>query len=130
MTKRRFGRVRKLPSGRFQVRYPGPDGVDRPAPNTFATKTDAARWLINKEAELLSRQWIDPAAAATPLGTYARKWIDERPGLRPKTLVLYNGLLRNHIAPTLGEEPLNTLTAPMLRTWRKSRRRRVPSDRR
>ena len=30
MTKRRFGRVRKLPSGRFQARYPGPDGIDRP----------------------------------------------------------------------------------------------------
>ncbi|TDO67676.1 site-specific recombinase XerC [Kribbella sp. VKM Ac-2571] len=120
MTKRRFGRIRKLPSGRFQARYPGPDGVDRPAPNTFPTKTDASRWLINKEAELLSKRWIDPALAATPLETYARKWIDERPGLRPKTLVLYNGLLRNHIAPTLGEEPLNTLTPPMLRTWRKS----------
>ncbi|MET9275596.1 tyrosine-type recombinase/integrase [Kribbella sp. NPDC003557] len=120
MSKRRFGRIRKLASGRWQARYPGPDGIDRPAPHTFANKTDAARWLTNKEAELLSKQWIDPALAATPLGTYARKWIDERPGLRPKTLVLYNGLLRNHIAPTLGEEPLNTLTAPMLRTWRKS----------
>lgn len=37
----RFGRVRKLPSGRWQARYHGPDGVDRPAPATFATLTDA-----------------------------------------------------------------------------------------
>ena len=29
------------PSGRWQARYPGPDGIDRPAPDTFATKTDA-----------------------------------------------------------------------------------------
>ncbi len=26
MGKRRFGRVRELPSGRWQARYPGPDG--------------------------------------------------------------------------------------------------------
>ncbi len=26
--KRRFGRVRKLPSGRYQARYRGPDGLD------------------------------------------------------------------------------------------------------
>lgn len=25
-SRRNFGRVRKLPSGRFQARYPGPDG--------------------------------------------------------------------------------------------------------
>ena len=33
--KRRFGRVRELPSGRWQARYKGPDGIDRPAPRTF-----------------------------------------------------------------------------------------------
>ena len=43
--KRRFGRVRQLPSGRWQARYAGPDGIDRPADETFATKTDADVWL-------------------------------------------------------------------------------------
>ena len=38
--KRRFGRVRRLPSGRYQARYRGPAGLDRPAPGTFATKTE------------------------------------------------------------------------------------------
>lgn len=36
--KRRFGRVRQLPSGRWQARYLDPDGVDRTADETFATK--------------------------------------------------------------------------------------------
>jgi hypothetical protein len=45
MAKRRFGRVRKFPSSRYQARYSGPDGVDRPAPQTFASKTDADVWL-------------------------------------------------------------------------------------
>ena len=32
--RRRFGSIRKLPSGRYQARYSGPDGVDRPADDT------------------------------------------------------------------------------------------------
>jgi hypothetical protein len=43
--RRRFGRVRQLPSGRWQARYPGPDGQLRNAPETFAQKGDAERWL-------------------------------------------------------------------------------------
>jgi hypothetical protein len=31
---RRFGSVRKLPSGRYQIRYPGPDGRIRTGPET------------------------------------------------------------------------------------------------
>jgi len=42
-----WGRLRKLPSGRWQARYPGPDGKMHPARTeddkslTFLTKTDA-----------------------------------------------------------------------------------------
>jgi hypothetical protein len=56
--KRRFGRVRRLPSGRWQARYKGPDGVDRPADRTFASKTDAERWLALTEAEIIRGDWI------------------------------------------------------------------------
>ena len=42
---RRFGNVRKLPSGRFQIRYPGPDGRIRTGPETYERKGDAEeRW--------------------------------------------------------------------------------------
>lgn len=98
MTKRRFGRVRKLPSGRWQARYPGPDGIDRPAPETFGTKTDANVWLTLKEAEIRNGGWIDPGAGAVFVVDFGSTWIDERPGLRPKTIRLYRYLLR---APTL-----------------------------
>ena len=72
MGRRRFGRIRKLPSGRFQARYPGPEGVDRPAPDTFASKTEAARWLTLKEAALSCSRWIDPSAGEVPLSEYAQ----------------------------------------------------------
>ena len=33
--RRRFGRIRKLPSGRWQARYSLPDGREVSAPETF-----------------------------------------------------------------------------------------------
>jgi hypothetical protein len=87
--KRRFGRVRTLPSGRWQARYKGPDGTDRPAPHTFGSKTSAERWLTLTEAEVIRGDWANPDAGRVLFGQYARDWIDERPGLRPKTVQLY-----------------------------------------
>ena len=82
--KRRFGRVRKLPSGRWQARYKGPDGIDRAAPHTFGSKTSAERWLTLTEAEIIQGDWIDPAAGRVLFGSYARDWIEERPACGPR----------------------------------------------
>lgn len=84
MGKRRFGRVRELPSGRWQARYAGPDGIDRPAPETFGSKTDAERWLTVKEAEILKGDWINPDDGKVTLAEFGATWIAERPGLRPR----------------------------------------------
>src|SRR5581483_6997805 len=65
--RRRFGAIRRLPSGRYQARYPGPDGVIRPADDTFGTKRDAEEWLTRKEAEILQDDWIDPDAGESLL---------------------------------------------------------------
>ncbi|UPK76413.1 site-specific integrase [Nocardioidaceae bacterium SCSIO 66511] len=121
MGRRRFGRVRRLPSGRFQVRYRGLDGVDRPAPRTFGNKTDANNWLTDKESELLRGEWYDPDAAAIPLDEYARRWISERPNLAARTVELYTSLYRLHLAPDLGRLGLIDITAARVRTWRKTR---------
>ena len=115
--KRRFGRVRKLPSGRWQARYPGPDGVDRAAPETFARKSDAERFLSLAEAQIVSRSWRDPEAGRVPLADYAELWIDQR-GLRPRTVELYRWLLRRYITPRLGTVHLVDLDTAMVRAWR------------
>jgi hypothetical protein len=68
--KRRFGRVRELPSGRWQARYKGLDGIDRPAPHTFVSKSAAERWLTLTEAEIIKSDWIDPdVGRSTSLST-------------------------------------------------------------
>jgi integrase len=119
MTRRRFGRIRRLPSGRYQARYPGPDGTDRPAPDTFVNKTDAEIWLIMKEAEIRHGDWIDSDAGAVLVSDYGATWIDERPGLRPKTVRLYRYLLRAHITPHFQAVTIVGVTLARVRRWRK-----------
>jgi integrase len=118
--RRRFGSVRQLPSGRYQVRYQGPDGLVRTAPRTFGSETEANVWLTLTEAELVRGDWIDPDAGRLPLGKYAVTWIAQRPGLSPRTVVLYEGLLRLHIQPTLGPLDLAAVTPERVRAWRSS----------
>ncbi|MER7396959.1 tyrosine-type recombinase/integrase [Streptomyces sp. NPDC000151] len=118
--KRSFGRVRKLPSGRYQARYLGPDGIDRPAPETFRTKKEADDWLADRQSELRSGDWQDPAAGAVNFKVYALQWVDER-GLAATTDELYRRLLRLHILPTFEGLDLDEITPPRVRTWRAER---------
>ncbi len=118
--KRRFGSVRRLPSGQYQARYRGPDGILRPADSTFTTKTDAEVWLTLKEAEILEGEWYDPQAGAVLVADYGATWIEERPGLRPKTVTLYRYLLRSHIAPHFHGVTIARVTLARVRRWRKN----------
>lgn len=118
MGKRRFGRIRSLASGRYQARYPGPDGTDRPAPQTFATKKDAEVWLTLKEAEIRRGDWIDPDAGKVKFADNAGRWIGDQV-LKPRTDELYRGLLKNHLIATFGDTDLADIREGDIRRWRK-----------
>jgi integrase len=109
-----------LPSGRWQARYKGPDGIDRPAPRTFAAKADAERWLTLTEAEIVRGEWLNPDRGRVPFADYAKAWVAERPNLRPKTKQLYEGLVRLHLSPVLGTLVVQEITEPRVRKWRKT----------
>jgi integrase len=115
---RSFGSIRKLPSGRWQARYRGPDGLLRSAPHTFTYKADASKWLALTEAELLGGKWTDPDAGRVPFTDYAATWITERPGLRPKTIQLYRYLLRTHLQNEFGSHTIASITEADVRRWR------------
>ncbi len=63
-------------------------------------------------------QWTDPARSAVQLKDYAALWIEQRPGLRPRTAQLYRWTLAKHIVPYLGGVPLGRLDTPLIREWR------------
>ncbi len=116
--RRRFGSIRRRESGRYQVRYPGPDGLIRTAPETFARKSDAERYLTLVEGQMFRGEWIDPERGKVTLTVYGTRWIAQRPTLRPSTVGLYTGLFTRHITPHLGNIPINRITTPMVREWR------------
>jgi integrase len=117
MTKRRFGAVRLLPSGRWQAKYRHPrTNQFVVAPSTFSTKSDADRWLSNTEVELDRGVWIDPEWGAVSLEDYATSWLAQRQ-LRPRSVELYEGLLKHHIVPVLGKIDLGDLSPRDVRAW-------------
>jgi integrase len=118
--RRRFGAVRQLPSGQWQARYLGPDDIMRPADRTFASKTEAERWLTRTEAEIIHGDWINPDAGRVPFGEFAADWIKERPNLRPKTIQLYDFLLRRYLAPAFGRVAVADIREGQVRKWRKN----------
>jgi hypothetical protein len=52
-SRRAFGTVERLPSGRFRARVIGPQGRYVSAPATFANRTDAALWVDLQHADLV-----------------------------------------------------------------------------
>ncbi|MHB1711844.1 MAG: tyrosine-type recombinase/integrase [Acidimicrobiales bacterium] len=116
-SRRRFGRLRKLPSGRYQAGYVGADGQVRTAEQTFATKGAAERWLTLTEARLLQGTWIAPERRQETVGQWAERWIASRTGLAVRTIELYRWLLDRHILPDLSEIPLGDVSPEDVRTW-------------
>lgn len=121
MGRRAWGTVRRLPSGRYQARYPGSSGKQVSAPHTFATKADGNRWLAKVQTQLDSGSWIDPKAGQETLEVYAERWVDTRlvrgRPLAPRTAELYRAQLKNHIVRALGSTPLRQMDASAVRAW-------------
>jgi len=116
--KRARGSLRRLPSGNWQVRYTGPDGLRRSARQTYPTKADGNRVLALIEADIIRGKWVDPTLSRRSLSEYGRLWVTERPGLSPRTIELYRCLLRIHIVPTLGASDIHAITPAGVRAWR------------
>lgn len=119
--RRGFGRVRKLPSGRWQASYVAPDLLRLNAPMTFLTKGDAEGWLGLERQRIILGEWKRPEPPAPPpsvvtFSDYAASWVATR-GIKPKTREGYEHLLARYLLPTFGEQPLAALTPADVRTW-------------
>lgn len=109
-SRRQFGRVRKLPSGRWQARHPDGAGGDLPAPVTFATKADAARYLAKVQAEVDRGQWRDPRLGQVTFAEWVEQWLSSNPSKRATTKARDESVLRTHFLPTLGPRSLASVT--------------------
>ena len=116
--RRRFGMIRRLPSGRFQASFQDPNGLRRNGSETFASRAEANDWLIVQESLMVRGEWTDPDRGKIPFAEYAERWIQERAGLRPRTRELYRWLLSRYLEPSFGRVHLAVIDPPMVRTWR------------
>jgi integrase len=114
---RSFGTIRRLPSGRWQVRYYDRAGIRHTAPRTFPSKADATRHLAQLEADLLRGVWTDPRLARITFGEWAERWQQTTADLRPGTRALYKYLLRRFLLPAFGTTPLGKLDTLTVRAW-------------
>ena len=75
----RFGNVRRLPSGRWQARYVGPDRLTHTAPVTFDAKGDALTYLSTVRADIVRNTW-KPASTDAPItfSEFAESWLTHR----------------------------------------------------
>lgn len=63
---------------------------------------------------------VDPKAGEILVESYAATWIEERPGLRPRTVRLCGYLLRAHVTPYFQGITIGAVTLARVRRWRKA----------
>lgn len=128
-----WGAIRRLPSGRYQASYPGPDGLRYNGPHTFDAKEDARSWLLSRRVEIQQGRWQSPAALAAAevertktaqaeqFATYATTWLAQRvngkgESLRPKTRQEYERQLSKGLA-RFADDRLGAITPARVREW-------------
>lgn len=112
--KRSFGTIRKLRSGRYQVRYRR-HGKQLSSGQTFATKADASAHLSALETDLSRGHNVEPKASRVHLGDYSRTWLEQR-DLRPRTRETYESQLK-WILERFEHAVLNEITPGDVRAW-------------
>lgn len=122
--KRSFATIRRLPSGRYQVRYTGPDGVRRPAPTTFAARIDAEAFVVAKRRDIDREVWAaddDERPDPVTFGTYAAGWLANRQvsgrPIKDRTREHYQKLLDDHLLPTFGTRQVAAIRPKDVREW-------------
>ena len=96
-SKRSFGTVGRLPSGRYRARYRNPSTGRQVSGGTFPTKADAERWLASAQVDMARGAWVDPRAGDVLLREYAEGWLAQHTGLRETTHSGYLYLLAHCI---------------------------------
>ena len=138
-TKRGLGSIRKLPSGRYQLRYTDPHGIPQSA-GTFQTKQLAEKRLRDIAHAIDSGTWEQKQAIASgdidPKTVTLRELDEHWQGLRfnkqgqplrARTANEYTRLVNNVLTP-LKDKPVRTITAGQVESWFKPQQRKAPNQ--
>ena len=127
-TRRGFGWVRKLPSGRYQASYLDPTGIritakaseaGKPVPLTFLDKRTAEAWLSLRQSELIENRWKPPQSREpeeTLFSEYAERWLASRE-LSPRTRAEYRKVLDGKRLAFFADFTLEEISPAMVKRW-------------
>lgn len=126
--RRGWGRLRRLPSKRWQAAYTGPDGVLYKAAVTFEDEDAARGWLKAERRLIDAEDWTPPTDRRVrrkrnrqTFGEFAETWLAGRKvkgrPLKPRTRDHYQRLLDGLILPTFKDRPLAALRADEIAEW-------------
>ncbi len=123
-TRRAFGNIRRLSSGRYQVRFTAPDGSYVTAPRTFAARIDAEAYLTDRRREVDANAW-NPDTAAKPeritFGAYAAAWLANRQvagrPIKARTRDHYEQILDDHLLDAFGTRQVAAIRPKDVRDW-------------
>ncbi len=125
MSKRQFGSIRALSSGRYQARYQGPDGATYTGRTpdgralTFDSRQYADAYLSRVSADIQAGKWVSPdapkAAAPVTLRAYSETWLAGR-DLSPATRLVYSSIL-GHVLHGFGDTAVTAITPAAVREW-------------
>ena len=122
-TRRTFGYVRKLPSGKYQASYLIPTGERATAPQTFISKLEADSWLSEIRTDLNRGKWRDPNKGSITLKNYAEKYLEQsKYRLAPRTFQDYSILINQRILANygfiyIGQLQLRQISPQVVKQW-------------
>lgn len=138
-SRRGLGSIRKLPSGRYQVRFTDPLGVRRTARSTFQTKALGEFELTRIRGAIENGTWhadetpqagdLDPRTITLKeLGAHWRGQQVSARGLplSPNTLSEYQRLVER-VLP-FGDKPIRAITRQHIESWRAPNLTRAPNQ--
>ena len=138
--RRGLGSIRKLPSGKYQVRYTDPLGIRRTARTTFQTKSLAEFELTRIRGAIESGTWhIDQTPQAGDLDPktltlkdLAAQWRSQQVTskgfpLSPNTLGEYQRLIER-VLGGFANQPIRQITRQQIETWRTPELKRAPNQ--
>ncbi len=116
-TRKHFGTIRQMPSGKWQARYTGTDGIQRVAPHTFLSKKQAEVWLARKQIEIEDQKWRPPELGKETVAAWAKRWMATKVNLKPSTKADYEKRLRVYVVPRFGNTYVNKIMRADVQAW-------------
>lgn len=119
--KRAFASITRIASGRWQVRYTGPDGIRRYAPHTFDTQLAAEAWAVKLRKQIDADRWQARQPERITFAAYATQWLSGRQvagrPIKTRTREHYADLLETHLLPAFGARSIGAIRPKDVRDW-------------